>query len=363
MNQLNRIAVVYGSGATFDSGYLADSNFDGDKHLPTDKEFFASPLVHQKMKQLDDLLMKFITCYFGIRTAGDLSPLELGLEDVWSVIDLMRIHSRLDTFGESELTQEKKLGVCERALLKLVWAVYGSPTLADSNADRYWNLHKALTVDRRASVHYITFNYDTCLEQALRKNEESFRYVSDVDTVDCWLGHTRVPVILKLHGSLNWKHRIPEPMGEKPSTIEIEPTSLPWNSHSANFLAVEPQFGGGGCGQYPAIIPPTWFKHEINDYRRGENRLTRLILHQWKSACKTLEKAQAIIVVGYSFPRTDILSQQLFRLATHQRGEGNAMRLLYCTGDVDETCHKGYPAPESIFGHCFREGILKLGEQ
>lgn len=336
MNQFNRIAVVYGSGATHDSGYETASN-GADNSLPTDRDFFGSRTVINEIPKLSDSLKYFICQYFSVGSVNELVSLGFGLEDVWSVIDLMRAHSRLDTFGGLELTQESRLKDCEHQLLKLVHAVYGSPTLG--RTDNYWALHKVLK-DSNVSVHYITFNYDTCLEQSLRRNGEPFRYISDVDTPDCWLGHTNVPVVFKLHGSLNWKHKIPEPMNERPSTIEIEPTDLEWNKNGPNFLSVAPRFGGGGCGEYPAIIPPTWFKHEINDPQRGENRLTRLIIHQWKAVRISLQKAQAVIVVGYSFPRTDILSEQLFRLAIHQRGEQNPMRLLYCSGDDRETASK-----------------------
>ena len=139
--------------------------------------------------------------------------------------------------------------------------------------------------------------------------------------------------VAKLHGSLNWKL----------SKSLVKPLAVPTIPYlDGDFWAEEPKYPNRFQPDVevtePLIIPPTWFKNEINDDSRAENRVTQLVLHQWRVALEILRRADLIIVVGYSLPVTDFHVQRLFRLTLMGRANTDSLRLLYCTkaGNGDE---------------------------
>jgi hypothetical protein len=66
-----------------------------------------------------------------------------------------------------------------------------------------------------------------------------------------------------------------------------------------------------GCGTPlepdPVIVPPTWNK----------SASTRGLESVWQRAATEIGSAENIIVIGYSFPRTDMFFKYLFALGSH----------------------------------------------
>ncbi len=112
-------------------------------------------------------------------------------------------------------------------------------------------------VSNDAKNTVITFNYDTLLEDSLKAIGREFSYIYDkLDNRIC---------ILKPHGSLAWE--------DSAGNDKYESSKLNKN---------------------PLIIPPTWNKSMLFEFEKI-----------WKNCIEALRDSTRIIIIGYSFPRTD----------------------------------------------------------
>jgi hypothetical protein len=213
----------------------------------------------------------------------------------------------------------------------------------------------------------ITFNWDTLMERALREttnwNSESGYLIrpSKIYRND-WIENTDsktidYPIILKLHGSTNWLTSYLQPDVTKLKSMQETPTddfyiyesaidpyhtykgrfmsgytdfsygyyppNLPLRGEGApkgHFMAMitispkgmhKPTSESGGLVSMPLIIPPVKYKN-YSHFGTIFNQL-------WERAEKSIRLADRIIIIGYSFPKTDIQTDILFRKALIQR--------------------------------------------
>ncbi len=143
----------------------------------------------------------------------------------------------------------------------------------------------------------ISFNYDTVIDRALyhragNRWRGGERYGVEVcGEADQWTGtptpgrptHGSVK-LLKLHGSTHWARPAPG--------TDCPPVSLEAQSYA---------------NEDPLIVPPAWNKGITR-----QEPFTSL----WKEARRALRNARAMIVVGYSLPKTDILFRALLQMDT-----------------------------------------------
>ena len=145
-----------------------------------------------------------------------------------------------------------------------------------------------------SSCAVITFNYDIALDYALHHDGIPFDYCVAQKSV---IGS--LP-LLKLHGSINWgvckicksinpyepkSAKIPH-LWEENETIRYNLGSLlPTRQHCEQPLSSE-----------PLLVPPTWDKTTYH------TQLGQV----WREACKQLEQAENIFVMGYLCPRQTI---------------------------------------------------------
>ena len=370
---MNReIAIVYGAGATHGSGYqmrVKPRSNDPPQLIkpPLNSKFFKEAII--KSTVAFESVRFFVEKYFDISDGTNNPNCDLDLEEVCSAVDLnlkhiglgtydwksvtddyLRNHVRLEDLdwedmvddptspGRKKPTERKFLGDCSRDLKRLCHRIYGDPQLcggSQNSGDHYSRLHSLLT-EMGYKVEYITFNYDTCLERSLYAHDVPIQYVTDYGIPNVGFIQKGVHVA-KLHGSLNWKL----------SKSLVKPLAVPTIPYlDGAFWAEEPKYPSrsqpGVDVTEPLIIPPTWFKNEINDDSRAENRVTQLVLHQWRVALEILRRADLIIVVGYSFPVTDFHVQRLFRLALMGRANTDSLRILYCTmANSDDEAKRG----------------------
>ncbi|HZM04960.1 MAG TPA: hypothetical protein VFC44_18320 [Candidatus Saccharimonadales bacterium] len=154
----------------------------------------------------------------------------------------------------------------------------------------------------------LSFNYDCIMDEALkakaRKRWDAARGYGCNVTVgaDFWHNHagpgrnaTFSIQLLKLHGSLNWKRTLPT-AAPNPPTDGIELRANPYESTDRSPLE---------------IVPPVWNKAV------GEDPVLTAI---WKAARQALRDGGVMIVVGYSVPDTDLLSQSLLHVAPTENG-------------------------------------------
>lgn len=153
-------------------------------------------------------------------------------------------------------------------------------------------------------VSFITFNYDLALDYALH----------------CSLGYDyglnqkepRFPLLLKLHGSINWgvckkcSEVIPYHFKDVSFNLldDVYSVSMDLGSNLDRLSHCDNEILGP-----PLIVPPTWNKTEC----QGQ------ILSVWRWAAKCLEAAENIFVIGYSLPETDSFFRYLFALGSESR--------------------------------------------
>lgn len=172
----------------------------------------------------------------------------------------------------------------------------------------------------RNSVNCVTFNYDDVLDEALWKVNRDDRnsdvphwhpdsgygfYCKASDSVikgNSWGEDVATSMLLlKLHGSINWRPRRGYPL---PYVVDAIMHHESWFRDTRVFdetlidLHLEPE---------PFIVPPVLVKSAL-----VEQPILRLV---WHRAYDVLSKARQVTFVGYSFPITDIAVSILFREA------------------------------------------------
>jgi SIR2-like protein len=387
----NNVVIVYGSGASYASGYKVKiypiiDIIDRSKIVikpPTDQNFFEEipeKSIKSKYKAISHFKDKFYQ-----------PGKNCSLEEIWTDVDINHKHIKLDTYSwkfesheyllnpnynysNMDLIYEhfdgvyfntspvynkyKFLGDCGRDFRRLIYDIY-SNYIMPTGEDYLKQLHTSLNGSKYSNIAYVTFNYDCFLEQSL--TDIRLKYITLNDKTDCYntLMHDGIPII-KLHGSLSWEE------SRNGAIYKIIYKAFPYSKNSQ----VEPKYKHDGDWLQPAIIPPTILKQEINDDSKLEHDLTKTILQQWRAAITLLTEADLIIIVGYSFPVADHHVGRLFRLsnAIRKRKRRNPPIILYCCGLNDnieskrEVMHDLYGADSQIFITSQFEKLVKSSE-
>ncbi len=364
--------IVYGSGASYASGYMVNielliDDIDKSKTVrpPTDQYFFDSiPAEYINIRH--KALSKFIQLFYPPKSG-------YSLEQIWTDVDINHKHITLDTYNwkpESEdylhnqsfdylsmdlineyfdgkyfdtsprYNRHKFLGDCGRDFRKLVYDVYSNYTIPTGD-DNFRTLHDSLNSSKYSNVSYVTFNYDCYLEQSL--GDIRLKYIGINDTTDSCAAimYDHIPII-KLHGSLNWAE------SRNGAIYKIVYSPFPFTKDSQ----IQPEYKGDRSWIQPAIVPPTILKQEINDDSRLGHDLTKTILQQWRAAITLLAEADLIIIIGYSFPTADYHVGRLFRVSNMiSKGKNrHTPTVIYCGGPKDNSDDK-IRFIENIYGN------------
>lgn len=121
---------------------------------------------------------------------------------------------------------------------------------------------------------FVSFNYDTVVELALRHLGRSWDYgVPSLGETRIQPGHdARPPVsLLKLHGSINWTR-------DEADTVQ----------------ATHPGQAPSPTAGRPFILPPIWAKLPSD-----------ILIETWRAAVDALRSATRIAIIGFSAPRHD----------------------------------------------------------
>lgn len=215
----------------------------------------------------------------------------------------------------------------------------------------------------------ITFNWDTLMDRALESEtswrtdsgygfspKKIFRNQWEVPEKLSVGGH---PKLIKLHGSANWltSHSMIEKgelvftqLSAPESVWVVEDARAPYHCYAGRFMAGYERLS---CGYYPPNIgddsgksPPEGYvfiqtrpKHSLMpEGTAGSDGLVSVPLiippvrqkrydlfgplfkKLWESAEAALTEADQITIIGYSFPKTDLKTHDLFKRAFVNRG-------------------------------------------
>ena len=147
----------------------------------------------------------------------------------------------------------------------------------------------------------ITFNYDDFLDEALARTEQWNPYrgygfycrsSSDGITGLSWGVMDSRLLLLKLHGSTNWRPKLGY---ANPVALDSITHHHDWSGHDLDSHHLEPE---------PVIVPPVLSKSSL-----VEQPVLRLV---WSRAFAELATADQVTFIGYSFPTTDIAVRTLF---------------------------------------------------
>jgi hypothetical protein len=287
--------VVYVLGAGFTRAFVPES--------PLLVDDFAIPLLREQFKSFP-----FVT------TILDNALAEYTNDN----IDLEKLMTRLSGMPYDSIDAQYELKLLETRLYKFL-----VQRIRDAKAEYVnWEcLDKLVRLIRQQEASIVTFNYDDVVDEALWRDYKKFNsnhsdksawhpdggygfycrpsITSVVDT-QLFMNKTR-SLLLKLHGSINWRSRLGENTSRGPSSILHHED---WFTEEAYFD--EPRdLVESHLEPNPFIIPPVLIKAELT--------IHPILNVIWKLAYEYLANAKKVVFIGYSLPETDLASRILFR--------------------------------------------------
>jgi len=238
-------------------------------------------------------------------------------------VDLEKLMTRVSGMPYDAVDARHELALLETALRRNL-----VKRITDAKAQVDWaGLQKVarLGFERRAS--FVTFNYDDILEAALWEVAQNWAQSPDWDPYGrpAWhpdggygfycrpsivcvsdvlslMDQTRI-LVLKLHGSINWRTRLGEGATSGPAAIlHHEDWYSPRTGPRVPLISTD--IIEQHLESAPFIIPPVLVKAEL--------AVHPVLSVVWKLAYEQLKAAKTVTFIGYSLPVTDLASRTLF---------------------------------------------------
>ena len=329
--------------------------------MPIARDFFPtffSLEIASNPWVLRDGLIYYLTHECGIRDPD---------EYLMSGVDIEAIHSEIALKLASVANDQHSIDriIYVKPYIQLIFLF--ATTLNEIANGPVSSSHLDLANFLRPDDVVITFNWDTLMERALMETghwnvDDGYGVKPHSVFRDGWMGPrstaSLAPKVIKLHGSVNWITAYPIYEGEElvlthtlpadslfvyehatkpystyagrymdgyaPLTFGYYPpnlTNVPGRSAPEGFVLVqlrpkfpwvpEGQADDGGLISMPLIIPPV--------REKSYEFFGSLFEGLWQQAEEALRLCDEIIVIGYSFPRTDVRSHTLFTKAFMKR--------------------------------------------
>jgi hypothetical protein len=300
--------------------------------------------------------------------------LNLNYEEMFEAnLDIEELHSRIEEelLGLRSRATQPGFGIEEVDLLfvsgaydQLVFLFASVLNEVQNGPVSEWHVRLANALNAEDRV--LTFNWDTLLDRALSESgrwsmDSGYGFTPKKILRGAWHspGSTRAsePLLLKLHGSTNWLTSHTSDMRSDArvqttplDTVHVyEHTDAPYDTYKGRFIAGYAPFS---YGYYPPNIPddkgqaaPPGYsflqlseqRPDLGDGVSGRSGLVSMPLiippvrqkqydafghlyeGLWNKAEGALASADTITLIGYSFPVTDVRSQELFRSAFAKR--------------------------------------------
>lgn len=271
--------VVLGAGASRGASFCTP----GRQVLPPlDADFFrlAQHLDEGVYNRFAKPVLEFLRDEYGARSLPTLEEVFTQLEGFDRF--LREFSTRR---GRRTVRYQKQLG----HLQNLIPAVFGA-ALRGVTCD--W--HDRMAQAMRPGDAVVSFNYDTLIDSSLT------RWARGIWDASCGYGFTvgqgapawTAPTtpgpftqnyvrLLKPHGSLHWHN-----VKEDDKTLDLRSEAYAQQAAKTN------------------VIPPTWDKSILGTWPWKP---------VWEEASRYLQKVRCLIVIGYSVPATDLMSQALIK--------------------------------------------------
>lgn len=296
---------ILGAGASADAGVPIMSSF-----LSKAEDLFNSAGLHVDEKNAFNAVFDAIHRLKGVsyQIRNNLN----NIENVFGLLDMGRMLGKLGDVAPDKICQlfldiQKVIGLTIDFNTAIKRRKENDFVL-DGPTHRFVSLIKdAFFIIDSFETAIITFNYDLTLEYAMHYYNIMPNYFIDDISFP-----SRLP-LLKLHGSLNWAadadgKLFDWEMGDIFNRIDFNNRV---NRH--RLIVARELFNNKSPFNFetsgPFLVPPTWNKAE---YHLKIGRV-------WQKAVDFLADAQAIYVIGYSMPETDIFFRHLLSLATYSR--------------------------------------------
>jgi hypothetical protein len=336
--------------------------------MPIAKDFFQTYNrldISEKPDVLVGDLINYLKKYHKM-TVSDFSNYSEDIENIHSEIsDKVISYAKESKFYFSGNNSDEKV-LAYRAYMQVLF-LFNSVINEIQNGD-VSKPHQNIAQNLKSDDVILTFNWDTLMDRALESvtnwNVDSGYYIPPKAIYnDGWVGchgksTNNAPLLIKLHGSTNWltsymriengnwkltQELSPDVLyvyrntlqpyetyrgrywnGYEPFSYGYYPPNIPDKGEKApeGYYTVnlrsnfDPRIqnnisGTAGLVSMPAIIPPVKQK-EYNLFGDVFETL-------WKKAEESLAKADNIVILGYSFPRTDYRTDELFKKAFCKR--------------------------------------------
>lgn len=297
-----RAVVILGAGASRGAKCFEASLLPA----PLDADFFA---IMQRVQHKDATLgqfLEFLRTEFGDDARPRMEELFTQLEALEEFHTTLKVARgpRVRRYGE-QLTR----------FAEITAAFFRHLFLEDSGAHRRCEYHESLAKALNAADTVISFNYDCLMDSALAAHSGGSWSATDgyglniVSGAQHWDSkrprrgkRPAQPIrLLKLHGSLNWDRSAPI-SGAAPGSIGLRQDPYEVTARNRD-----------------EIVPPVWAKTIGGD---------AVFRELWKEARRVLPTGPVLVVVGYSVPPTDLLSQALIRVASAERAKNQKLSHL-----------------------------------
>lgn len=284
----SRTAIILGAGATRSASCFEGKNLTA----PLDADFFkiCQALMHfePKLKPLIDFVREEFSNTLNYRMEHVFTSVE--------ALDLFFRSIRVST-GPTVKKYEKILNDYS-TYLALVFATLRTKHKLSELTCKY---HDSLVNTLDANDTIISFNYDTIIDTSLKtiaKKKWNPRkgYGFDITNgANDWTDHSGKGKVakegislLKLHGSLNWKRAANGNISLRKDSYEI-------SGRTKN-----------------EIVPPVWNKRLSDD---------DVLVGVWKNARLNLRAVRSLVIIGYSLPTTDVLTNSLLKVSLAENVE------------------------------------------
>lgn len=270
-------AVVLGAGASRGVSYAHER----EQPSPLDSDFFDL-LNRLEPRTADVAAVTFV------RKQIEALPLDYrrSMERSFYTVQLRSYMARkLGASRRPQASEDEIVANFARSIQALLRSAHGK---------KFCENHNSLMLRLGRNDTIISFNYDLVVERALcpialKRRAVFGKWTYGLEQVP---DDYKLPTVLKLHGSSNWRLPI--------EAKEFEILTSDWKD-----LDGAPGYRGHkGMGTTFPIFLPFWDKRiETGPWRQ-----------LWSDCLRRIEKISTLVVWGYSLPLTDIKAQQLFGL-------------------------------------------------